>query len=104
MRGGQLGCTERPRTNVLSQKYREATNGVRAEQRHTLCITNGKEQKARPKGVNLKGTLESEIRSAISLLGQRSSALYWCEKVVIHRRGNQLEKVRVCLHAVTIQQ
>ena len=51
-----------------------------------------------------KGTLESEIRSAISLLGQRSSALYWCEKVVIHRRGNQLEKVRVCLHAVTIQQ
>ena len=44
-----------------------------------VCITNGKKQKARPKGINLKVRwmimmlflLESEIRIAISLLGQR---------------------------------
>ena len=32
-----------------------------------------------------------------------TSALCWCGKVVIDRRGNQLRNVLVCLHAVTIQ-
>ena len=38
-----------------------------------VCITNGKKQKARPKGLNLKskGSLESEIHIAILVLEQR---------------------------------
>ena len=32
-----------------------------------------------------------------------TSALYWCGKVVIDRRGDQLGKVLVCFDAVTIQ-
>ena len=31
------------------------------------------------------------------------AALYWCGNVVIDRRGDQLGKVLVCVHAVTIQ-
>ena len=32
-----------------------------------------------------------------------STALYWCGNVVIDRQFDQLGKVLVCVHAVTIQ-
>ena len=54
-----------------------------------------------------KGTLESEIvdRNAHCDIVVRTapSAPYWCGKVVIDRRGNQVGNVLVCLDAVTIQ-
>ena len=31
------------------------------------------------------------------------TALYWCGNVVIDRRGDELAKVLVCVHAVTMQ-
>ena len=36
-------------------------------------------------------------------LSRAPAALYWCGNVVIDRRGDQLGKVLVCVHAVTIQ-
>ena len=55
-------------TGITNDKSRK-----RGPKEFAGCITNGKKQKARPKGLNLKskGSLESEIHIAILVLEQR---------------------------------
>ena len=69
------------------------------------CITKTEKAESEAQRGKRKGTLESESRNAIQCIVVRRApaALYWCGNVVIDRRGDQLGKVLVCVHALTIQ-
>ena len=65
-----------------------------------MCIT--KTEKAESEAQ--RGKPKGERKSQCDIVMKRApAALYWCGNVVIDRRGDQLGKVRVRVHAVTIQ-
>ena len=77
-------------TMVDERERRVGFNENTARRHRRACITKRKKAESEAQRGTPKGKLESEIRSAISLLGQRPPRYTGCGNVVIDRRGDQL--------------